>query len=139
MAYNSMSLHPNHMIKSLSCRQEARLQIILLLLSMVLTYTCAIFKTTKTHKTLHQFCGSLYVGGIGLQIRIETHLTFLPIYSGVSHAKPRKPKYDLFRSQTCNKEVMLMTFFANFYFKSDLWVMLPASFRLPSILYKEMG
>src|SRR6266404_3278595 len=60
MAYNSMSLHPNHMIKSLSCRQEARLQIILLLLSMVLTYTCAIFKTTKTHKTLHQFCGSLY-------------------------------------------------------------------------------
>src|SRR6267378_522894 len=60
MAYNSMSLHPNHMIKGLSCRQEARLQIILLLLSMVLTYTCAIFKTTKTHKTLHQFCGSLY-------------------------------------------------------------------------------
>src|SRR6266404_7852091 len=28
---------------------------------MVLTYTCAIFKTTKGHKTLHQFCGSLYV------------------------------------------------------------------------------
>src|SRR6266404_5826616 len=60
MAYNSMSLHPNHMIKGLSCRQEARLQIISLLLSMVLTYTCAIFKTTKNHKTLHQFCGSLY-------------------------------------------------------------------------------
>src|SRR6266404_4688733 len=61
MAYNSMSLHPNHMIKGLSCRQEARLQIISLLLSMVLTYTCAIFKTTKHHKTLHQFCGSLYM------------------------------------------------------------------------------
>src|SRR5882762_10184441 len=60
MAYNSMSLHPNHMIKGLSCRQEARLQIISLLLSMVLTYTCAIFKTTKINKTLHQFCGSLY-------------------------------------------------------------------------------
>src|SRR6266404_9180266 len=60
MAYNSMSLHPNHMIKGLSCRQEARLQIISLLLNMVLTYTCAIFKTTKTYKTLHQFYGSLY-------------------------------------------------------------------------------
>src|SRR6266404_5560362 len=60
MAYTSMSLHLNHMIKGLSCMQEARLQIITLLLSMVLTYTCAIFKTTKTHKTLHQFCGSLY-------------------------------------------------------------------------------
>ena len=55
-----MSLHPNHMIKGLSCRQEARIQIISLLLSMVLTYTCAIFKTTKNNKTLHQFCGSLY-------------------------------------------------------------------------------
>src|SRR6266404_6346962 len=61
MAYISMSLHPNHMIKGLSCRQEARLQIISLLLSMVLTYTCATFKTTKNNKTLHQFCGSLYV------------------------------------------------------------------------------
>ena len=56
-----MSLHQNHMIKGLSCRQEARLQIISLLLSMVLTYTCAIFKTTKNNKTLHQFCGSLYI------------------------------------------------------------------------------
>jgi len=28
---------------------------------MVLTYTCAIFKTMKDHKTLHQFCGSMYV------------------------------------------------------------------------------
>src|SRR6266404_1431380 len=60
-----------------------------------------------------------YVGGINLHIRIETHLAFLPIYSGISHAKPRKPKYDLFRSQTCNKEVMFVTFFTNFYFKSD--------------------
>src|SRR5882762_11591484 len=61
MAYNSMRLHLNHMIKGLSCRQEARLQIISLLLSMVLTYTCAIFRTTKNHKTLHQFCVSLYI------------------------------------------------------------------------------
>src|SRR6266404_7256901 len=60
MAYNSMSLHPNHMIKGLSCRQEERLQIISLLLSMGLTYTCAIFKSTKHPQTLHQFCGSLY-------------------------------------------------------------------------------
>ena len=56
-----MSLHPNHMIKCVSCRKEARLQLISLWLSMGLTYTCAIFKTTKHHQTLHQFCGSLYV------------------------------------------------------------------------------
>src|SRR6267378_7161531 len=68
MAYNSMGLHPNHMIKGLSCIQEARLQIISLLLSMVLTYTCAIFKTTKGHKTLHQFCGSLYFDDLSISL-----------------------------------------------------------------------
>src|SRR6266404_4683451 len=81
MAYNSMSLHQNHMIKGLSCRQEARLQITSLLLSMVLTYTCAIFKTTKTNKTLHQFCGSLYY-------YVSCHLGWSPrLLTCTCHAK----------------------------------------------------
>ena len=61
MACISMGLHPNHVIYGLFCRQEAELQIISPLLSIILTYTCAVLNTMKNNKTLQWFCGSLYI------------------------------------------------------------------------------
>ena len=55
-------------------RQEARLQIISPWLSMFLTYTCAIFKITKNHKTLHQFCGSLYHSRTTTSVSVDKFL-----------------------------------------------------------------
>ncbi len=55
-----MGLHPNHVIYGLFCRQEADLQIISSILSIFLTYTCAVLNAMKNNKTLQQFCGSLY-------------------------------------------------------------------------------
>src|SRR5882757_5069350 len=60
MACISMGLHPNHVIYGLFCRQEAELQIISPLLSIILTYTCAVLNAMKNNKTLQWFCGSLY-------------------------------------------------------------------------------
>ena len=53
-----MGLHPNHVIYGLFCRQEAELQIISPLLSIILTYTCAVLNAMKNNKTLQQFCGA---------------------------------------------------------------------------------
>src|SRR6266404_2562276 len=61
MACISMGLHLNHVIYGLFCRQEAELQIISPLLSIILTYTCAVLDTMKNNKTLQRFCGSLYI------------------------------------------------------------------------------
>src|SRR6266404_1252664 len=58
MACISMGLHPNHVIYGLFCRQEAELQIISPLLSIILTYTCAVLNAMKNNKTLQQFCGA---------------------------------------------------------------------------------
>src|SRR6267378_2092450 len=60
MACISMGLHPNHVIYGLFCREEAELQIISPLLSIILTYTCAVLNAMKNNKTLQRFCGSLY-------------------------------------------------------------------------------
>ena len=56
-----MGLHPNHVIYGLFCREEAELQIISPLLSIILTYTCAVLNAMKNNKTLQRFCGSLYI------------------------------------------------------------------------------
>jgi len=41
---------------------------------MFLTYTCAIFKITKNHKTLHQFCGSLYHSRTTTSVSVDKFL-----------------------------------------------------------------
>ncbi len=56
-----MGLHTNHVIYGLFCRQEAELQIMSTLLSIILTYTCAVLNTMKNNKTLQWICGSLYI------------------------------------------------------------------------------
>src|SRR5882757_7926742 len=120
MAYNSMSLHPNHMIKGLSCRQEARLQIISLLLSMVLTYTCAIFKTTKNNKTLHQFCGSLYSAYLQLDSCFATHLISLlsfPSFQPSTTTRPSPPL--LLLSSDFQQELVLLSRLVDKQFESN--------------------
>ncbi len=73
-----MGLHPNHVIYGLFCRQEAELQIMSTLLSIILTYTCAVLNTMKNKKTLQRFCGSLYTSRVNLVTKVQT---LLVIYS----------------------------------------------------------
>src|SRR6267378_8126465 len=85
MACISMGLHPNHVIYGLFCRQEAELQIISPLLSMILTYTCAVLNAMKNNKTLQQFCGSLYEAILGLSSLQLSHSDSLFMSSRPSH------------------------------------------------------
>src|SRR6266404_2598040 len=73
MACISMGLHPNHVIYGLFCRQEAGLQIMSTLLSIIITYTCAVLNAMKNNKTLQRFCGSLYMPRLRDTLLHEIH------------------------------------------------------------------
>ena len=77
-----MGLHPNHVIYGLFCRQEAELQLMSTLLSIILTYTCAVLNTMKNNKTLQWFCGSLYM----LAHFFYSHLS-LSLKTWITHGK----------------------------------------------------